>query len=89
MLVLTVHRNEKFRAHQVHHQFQLILASMAGHMDLIHFFVHDIGSQLQQLIDHPAYQLFVSWNWRSRNNNQIVLRHLHLPVIAARHAGQG
>lgn len=66
MAEFTVERDEVLGLDQAQHQFQLILAGVAGDVDVVHLLVNYFSPQLHQLVDHPEDALLVAgeWGWR-------------------------
>ncbi len=88
VLELAVNRNEIFRLDDAHNHFQLLLAGVAGDMNLVHLLIYDIRAELHQLVDDAADGLFVAGDRRCRDYNIIVRVNFDLAVIGERHTGQ-
>ena len=54
MLLLAMDRDKIFRLDDPKHQLLLLLAGMAGNMNVIHLFINNFRSQLHQLVDYLA-----------------------------------
>ena len=60
LLVLAVHRQEILGPGQGEHQLLLLLAGVAGDVDIIHALVDDLCAQQQQTVDDLGHALFVA-----------------------------
>ena len=86
VLIFAVHRQDELWLGQRHHQLLLVLAGVAGNMDLIHLFVNNLRAQLHQLVDNAVDKLLVARDGARRDDDKVVWRDLDLAVLAHRHA---
>lgn len=86
--VFAVHRDEIFRFHQRVHEFEFLLACVAGDMHVGNAVVNHVRAAAIQLIDDPGNHDFVARNRRRGNDHRVTLANLQFAVFAVGHAGQ-
>ena len=88
VLVFAVYRDKELRLRQRDHHFQLVLAGVAGYVNLVHRLVNYLGALLHQLVHNLCHQLFVA-GYRGRRDDYKVHRcYSDLPVVTAGHSGE-
>ena len=86
--VFAVYRDEIFRFHQRVHEFEFLLARVAGDMHVGNAVVNHVRAAAIQLIDDPGNHDFVARNRRRGNDHRVPLANLQFAVLAVGHAGQ-
>ena len=86
LLVLAVHGQEILGSGQGEHQLLLLLAGVAGNVDIVHAFVDDLRAQQQQAVDDLGHALLVAGDGLSRDDDEIAGAHRGspwLPVVTS------
>src|SRR5882672_65103 len=83
-----VHRDEESRPHEGQHQLELLLAPVAGDVDVLDALVDHVGAAPRQMVDDAADRLLVAWNRPRRQHDRVVGADLHVAVIVDRDARQ-
>ena len=86
--VLPMYRHEVARPDEGKHQFQLLVAAVAGDVDVSRAVGHDLGAAPGDVVHHPADGLLVAGNDPGREHDHVVLVELHVPVVVDGDAGQ-
>src|ERR1019366_6943791 len=85
--VLTVHRHEVFRPHQIQHQPQFFAGPMPRDMQRrIHAAIKHVGAPLAQMIDHPEDRLFVPGNYARTQHHHVARGDRDVLVVIHRDA---
>src|SRR5690242_2232312 len=81
--------DEVLRHHKCQHKLELVGIGVAGSVNVQHFVVDNIGAALIESVHHTFYRLFVTRNWRCRNNDSITTLNLDGTMFAISHTVKG
>src|SRR5712691_923625 len=84
--VLAVDRNEVLRSQDVEEQLELLLARVPGDVGPNARVVDDLRTQLEEVVDGAADELFVAGDGRRRHDDGVAVLHRDVPVVAEGHA---
>ena len=88
LAVLPMYRHEVLRPDQGQDEFELFLAAVARHMDVLHAGGDDLGPPPGDVVHHPADRLLVAGDLPGREHDDVVRVQLDVPVVVDRDARQ-
>ncbi len=86
--MLAVDGDEEFGLCERHHGFLLLLAGVAGNVNVRRAVIDDLRALPEQLIDDLGDSALVAGDGRGRDDHAVSRRDLHLPMLGKGHAVQ-
>ncbi len=84
--VFAVNRQKEFWARKLKHLLELRARRVSRGVDIMHGFVQDGGTLLEQIIDHASNGFFIAGNKLGTHEYQVSFLQLNLRMLAISHS---